>query len=121
MRKKALSVISILMIIICLLNDSATKQVGRVLQDEKQDSAEDESDTVVVQSQEGFTSSSYETLSGVSPTYEIGIHSSVVLTDSNLIQYIAVSNQKEEPIVDLNAEKRNETYYISKGYVTTNS
>lgn len=81
MRKKALSVISILMIIICLLptiacselrndnfsNDSATKQVGRVLQDEKQDSAEDESDTVVVQSQEGFTSSSYETLSGVSP------------------------------------------------------
>lgn len=128
MRKKALSVISILMIIICLLptiacselrndnfsNDSATKQVGRVLQDEKQDSAEDESDTVVVQSQEGFTSSSYETLSGVSPTYEIGIHSSVVLTDSNLIQYIAVSNQKEEPIVDLNAEKRNENYYISK-------
>lgn len=129
MKKKRTSVISLLLVTLCFLptiacseiktpdkGDRDAKPTEMTLQGEEfsREITEDESDTVVVQSQEGFTSSSYETLGGVSPEYEIGIHSSVALTDSNLIQYIAISDQNEEAVVDLNVESRNENYYISQ-------
>lgn len=127
MKNKLLNAVSVLLALLLILPiaacsgfnmDDMSKEANKTNNTNQMTQTGDDNEFKPSVLGEGFITSSYESLSGVSSNYEIALISTIELTTANLSQYVVVSNQLEEDVIlSVRCEENQYYLYEDKGFI----